>query len=102
MTPGNARLRRKPVPMGPSAPAALGALGALVMLILACDPFGHSGRPDYAGPCTETGNPTGIQGKASLPDGKPAAGAWIGLFLEAGADNDATAAQVGAVRSCAD
>lgn len=92
-------------PAGAFLPAvALLAGGLLACGILSCGPVTDS-PPGLAGPCTETGNPTGIRsiaGKVLDAAGKPVANAKVKLLIRTGPDTSGIAAASAQTTTCPD
>jgi hypothetical protein len=77
------------------------ALGALAWLCQsACGPVTEN--QELVGPCTETGNPTGIQGKILSTTGNPAKGTVVKLLQRIGPDSSGIVAVVSQTTTCSD
>lgn len=66
----------------------------------ACGPVTEN--QGLAGPCTETGNPTGIRGKILNMAGNPASGAVVKLMQRMGTDSSGIAGVVSQTTACSD
>jgi hypothetical protein len=85
-----------------------------ILAITACTPLNDGSNNTLAGPCTETGNPTGLAGGAGLAGragitgkivdagGKPVQGAKVTLLERNGPDTSGIATAVARTSSCAD
>jgi Carboxypeptidase regulatory-like domain len=84
---------------------ALALLGVGIGLSLSlslngCGPTGQ--EPLLVGPCTETGNPTGIIGKVFDTKGQPASGAVVKLFQRTGTELNGIATAISQTTTCSD